>query len=120
MRKKLGVIAAAVICVIAMGVPVYAKTSPLDVKAGDTYSFWTQKDGGSDWDNYFYVTPTSYYGTVHAFCSAQTDRVTSPTYVISHTTSRYSYVDYAAPGKFYRLYTYGSPSGWHLIGRFTS
>lgn len=116
MMKKIGVIAAAMICVIAMGVPVQA--SYLDVKAGDTDSLRTVKDGGSNWDNYFYVSPTTYYGTVHA--KSFSYGTSSPYYKMSHINSRYSYVKYAPPGKTYWLHAYGSPSDWHLIGRYTS
>lgn len=49
-------------CIGIMAMPVGAKTSQLDVKAGDICSYYTYKDTGSAYENYYYVTPTTYVG----------------------------------------------------------
>lgn len=122
MKKKVVGILVAGMCLGALTLHVAAVPSILDVKPGDVYSYWTLKDGGADWDNYFYVTPQVYTGsTIYGRSYAQDDSVSSGYYALSRSRDRYSYGNEAKAGKLYRLETYASPATayWHLTGRYT-
>ena len=61
-KKKIGILLAMMMCTVAGVLPVHAGTSYLDVQAGDQYSYPTYKDTGTDFETYYYVTPTTYVG----------------------------------------------------------
>lgn len=121
--KKIGVLLVLILSVSAM--QTSAATSQLDVKAGDIYSYYTYKDSGSAWENYYYVTPQKYVGKYIMGNSASKNGKYTSGYTLMHTKkSKYSYGnDMKAPGgMYYRLITgpgAGTGSGWHLTGRYT-
>ncbi len=123
MRKKVAGLLVVGMCLGTLTLPVVAKKSYLDVKPGDEYSYWTKKDGGADWDNYFYVTPEIYSGanTIYGRSYAQDGSVFSGYYALSRSRDRYSYGNRAEEDKLYRLQAYGSPAtaSWHLTGAYT-
>ncbi len=123
MKKKVVGILVAGMCLGALTLQAAAVSSYLDVKPGDEFSYWTMKDGGADWDNYFYVTPEIYSGanTIFARSYEKDGKISSGYHALSRNSSRYSYGENALAGKFYRLQAYGSPSTsyWHLTGIYT-
>ena len=123
MKKKLLALFVVGMAISSLTLSAGATTSQLDVKKGDTYSYWTMKDSGSKWDNYFYVKPTSYGGAnaIFARSYAQDGSVSSDYQQMSRSAARYSYGKKALGGKMYRLQAYGSPDSysWHLVGKYT-
>lgn len=126
MRKKviLSVLPAFGLALCLLGMPVKARTSDLDVKAGDIYSLYTYKDSGSLWENRYYVTPTTYIGGgIMGNSVSQQTGIASGATLMSTYADSYLYVGCEAPGGiYYRLVTgptyYATPD-WHLIGRYT-
>lgn len=122
-KKGLGILMAMLVCVFAMGIPVFASTSYLDVKEGDRDSYYTYKDTGSAWENYYYVTPETYVGyPIIAHSMSQNSAIGSPFTEMYKNGSKYAYDGSAPGGVYYRLESgpsYMSGSGWHLTGRYT-
>lgn len=123
-RKRVAVVMALLSGVLLFSLPVSAKTSYLDVKAGDISSYYTYKDTGSQWENYYYVTPTSYTGKyIMGNSTSQNGKYGSGYTLLHKEASKYSYGTRTVPGGiYYRLETGpgpGTASNWHLVGRYT-
>ena len=118
--KKLSVLMASVACVAAMALPVGATTSWLDVKAGDTHSYYTYKDTGDDWDNYFYITPSTYQGSkIKGLSLSKGGKYSSGYQTMSTAKKRYQYKKTAPGGIYYRFTGSCTTSGWNLTGNYT-
>lgn len=111
-------------CIGIMAMPVGAKTSQLDVKAGDICSYYTYKDTGSAYENYYYVTPTTYVGKyIMGNSISKNGKYSSGYTLLYRSASKYSYGLSEVPGgMYYRLETgpaADTGAGWHLKGRYT-
>lgn len=91
-KKKIGILLAMMMCTVAGVLPVHAGTSYLDVQAGDQYSYPTYKDTGTDFETYYYVTPTTYVGNDIMGRSFSVDGKYSSTITIMYNyPDKYSY-----------------------------
>lgn len=123
-KRKICILAAALALAVMAVMPVSAATSWLDVNAGDVYSYYTYKDGGEDWENYYYVTTDTYVGyPILARSSAQIGNYTSSFTQIEGGANSYWYGKIHVPGGInYRITSspsYLSGSNWHLTGYYT-
>ena len=122
-KKKIGILLAMMMCTVAGMLPVHAGTSYLDVQAGDQYSYPTYKDTGTDFETYYYVTPTTYVGNDIMGRSFSVDGKYSSTITIMYNyPDKYSYEIHGPQvvgGIYYRMFAHCNMAGWHLIGRYT-
>lgn len=123
-KRRFSILAIALAVVAVMGVPASAARSWLDVSAGDVYSYYTYKDGGADWENYYYVTTDTYVGfPILARSSSQIGNYTSAFTQIEKGSDSYWYGKIHVPaGINYRITSspsYLSGSNWHLTGYYT-
>lgn len=123
MKKKFSIIIATVIAIVSIAIPVCAQTSYLDVSAGDESSYYTYKDTGAAWENYYYVTPQTYVGPLIVARSSSEAAGCSSHFTIMHTyADKYAYGESSPGGFYYRLTAgpdYAGGPNWHLTGRYT-
>ncbi len=123
-NKKTGILLIMTICTVIFGIPANAATSYLDVSTNDRYSYYTYKDTGADYENLYYVTPTTYKGRlIMGRSRSQNGKYSSHITNISKKADSYSYGSPKSQGGiYYQFYAgpgVGTSSDWHLIGRYT-
>lgn len=125
MRKsKKGIFLCVIASVFMMAVPVCAETRyDLDVSDGDRYSYYAYKDTGAQYENVYYVTPTTYVGNIIMGNSVSNTGYSSGWTKMNRYGASYSYGVRQAPGGiYYRLMAgpgVNTGSDWHLVGRYT-